>query len=160
MDNRRQFCKINGTSSQLREITCGAPQGPCVKLVCRKFPEDWKIARIAPNFKNSAKNDRSNYRPIPILPFVARLFEKLIFNQLYMYLDANKLLYEHQSGFRLLHSVTTAVLASTNDWYLKMDKRRYIGLIFIDLKKTFDTVDLAILLKKAKLYGVTGLKHD
>ena len=129
-------------------------------LFAGKFPEDWKIARIAPIFKSGAKDERSNYRPISVLPFISRLFEKLIFNQFYEYLDANKSLYEHQSGFRLLHSVATALLASTNDWYLNIDKGKYTGLIFIDLKKAFDTVDHKILLKKLKMYGVTGLEYD
>ena len=51
-------------------------------------------------------------------------------------------------------------MASTNDWYLNIDKGKYTGLIFIDLKKAFDTVDHEILLKKLKMYGVTGLVHD
>ena len=125
-----------------------------------KFPEDWKIARIAPIFKSGARDDRSNYRPISVLPFMSRLFEKLIFNQFYEYLDANKSPYEHQSGFRLLHSVTAALMASTNDWYLNIDKGKYTGLVFIDLKKAFDTVDHKILVDKLKMYGVNGLEHD
>ena len=119
-------------------------------LFAGKFPEDWKIARIAPIFKSGAKDVRSNYRPISVLPFISRLFEKLIFNQFYEYLDANKSLYKHQSGFRLLHSVATALMASTNDWYLNIDKGNYTCLIFLDLKKAFDTVDHEILLKKAE----------
>ena len=96
-----------------------------------KFQEDWKIARIAPIFKSGARDHRSNYRPISVLPFISRLFEKMIFNQFYGYLDANKSLYEHQSGFRLLHSVTTALMASNNDWHLNIDQGNYTGLIFI-----------------------------
>ena len=46
-------------------------------------------------FKSGAKDDRSSYRPISVLPFISRLFEKLIFNQFYKYLDSNKSLYEH-----------------------------------------------------------------
>ena len=129
-------------------------------LFTGKFPNEWKLARIASIFKSGARDDRSNYRPISVLPFISKLFEKLIFNQFYEYLEANKSLYEHQSGFRLLHSVATALLASTNDWYLNIDKGEYIGLIFVDLKKAFHTVDHEILLKKLKMYGVTGLEHD
>ena len=66
-----------------------------------------------------------------ILPFVTRRYEKLIFNQFYVYVDGIKLLHEHQSGFRLLHSVTTALLASTNDWCLNVDKGKYNGLILL-----------------------------
>ena len=119
-------------------------------LFAEKFPEDWKIALIAPIFKSGARDDRSNYRPISVLLFMSRLFEKLIFNQFYECLDVNKSLYEHQSGFRLLHSVATALMPSANDWYLNIDKGEYTGLIFIDLKKAFDTVDHEILLKKLK----------
>ena len=41
------------------------------------FPENWKTARFAPIFKSGEKNNRSNYRPISVLPFLARLFEKI-----------------------------------------------------------------------------------
>ena len=30
LDNRKQFCKINGSSSDMKEINCGAPQGSCL----------------------------------------------------------------------------------------------------------------------------------
>ena len=59
--------------------------------------------------------------------------------------------------FNILHSVATAFMASTSDWYLNIDKGKYTGLIFIDVKKAFDTVDHEILLEKLKMYGVTGL---
>ena len=85
-----------------------------------------------------------------------------MFNQFYEYLDASKTLYDHQSGFRfrLLHSVATALMASTNDWYLNVDGGKYTGLIFIDSKKAFHTVDHEILLKTLRMHGVTGLEHD
>ena len=59
-----------------------------------------------------------------------------------MYMDANELLYEDQSGFRLLISVATALLSSTNDWYLNMDKGKVTGLMFIDLRKALDKIEL------------------
>ena len=65
----------------------------------------------------------------------------------------------HQSGFRSLHSVVTCLLKGTSDWYIDIDNERYTAMIFIDLKKAFDTVDHQILLDKMQFYGITGRAH-
>ena len=111
-----------------------------------------------PIFKSGQPDDRSNYRPISVLPVLARVFEKLIPNQLYDYLDRNKHLFSNQSGFRALHSVVTCLLNNTDDWYVNMDDGRYTANIFINLKEAFDTVDHDILLAKLKKYGVENLE--
>ena len=72
-------------------------------------PDTWKIARVAPIFKSGSTEDRSNYRPISVLPEVSRLFEKLIYDQLYEYLDSNKHLFIDQYCFRNLHSGSSLV---------------------------------------------------
>ena len=99
------------------------------------FPDSWKTARVAPIFKNGERDGRSNYRPISILPVLSRLFEKLVYDQLYNHLDKNKLLYTFQSGFRTLHSIATCLLKSTNDWYVNIDNSKVNAVLFIDLKK-------------------------
>ena len=62
-------------------------------------------------------------------------------------------------GFRRLYSVVTSLLSCTNDWYKNMDTGKYTALVFIDLKKAFDTVDHDILLKKMQEYGISGIEH-
>ena len=93
-----------------------------------------------------------------MLPFLSRLFEKLIYNQLYDYLDKNKLLYSGQSGFRALHPTVTCLLSGTNDWHINIERGKFTRNIFIALKKAFDTVDHAILIQKLSKYGIQGLE--
>ena len=124
------------------------------------FPDCWKIARVAPIFKSGSTEDRSNNRPISVLPVVSRLFEKLIYDQLYEYLDSNKHLFKDQYGFHNLHSVVSCLLNCTNDWYVNIDRGKFTAMIFIDLKKAFDTVDHQVLLNKMRNYGIDGLEHQ
>ena len=112
------------------------------------FPDCWKIARVAPIFKDGPADESSNYRPISVLPVVSRFFEKLIYDQLYHYLDSNKLIFGKQSAYRQLHSVLSCLLKCINDWYLNLEGGKYTAVTFVDLKKAFDTVNHEILLQK------------
>ena len=80
------------------------------------FPNAWKRARVSPMFKEDLKTDPYNYRPISVLPVVSKLIERVVFNQLYEYLNDNNLLPESQSGFRPMFSTETALLEVTNEW--------------------------------------------
>ena len=95
----------------------------------------WKIARVAPVFKDGPADESSNYRPISVLPVVSRLFEKLIYDQLYHYLDSNKLIFGKQSAYRQLHSVLSCLLKCTKDWYLNLEGGRYTAVTFVDPKR-------------------------
>ena len=54
-----------------------------VSIETNTFPDAWKIARVTPIYTEGEKSEKSNYRPISVLPVISRLFEKLIYDQLY-----------------------------------------------------------------------------
>ena len=109
-------------------------------LETSQFPDSWENAGITPIFKEGDRAERSNYCPISVLPIISRLFEKLVFSQLYEYLIRNKPIHPGQSGFLKLHSTLTCLLKNTDDWYSGLDNGQMVGTVFIDLKKAFDTV--------------------
>ena len=63
------------------------------------FPDIWKRLNICPIHKKGGKQIINNYRPVSLLPICGKIFERLIFNSLYEYVEENKLLSVHQSGF-------------------------------------------------------------
>ena len=120
---------------------------------CGTFPKTLKIGKVCPVYKGKgSKSDPDNYRPISVLSVIARLFEKLIHEYLFPYF--NDYLYKNQSGFRPKYSTQTALLNTSNQWVLNIDKGDYNITVFLDLTKVFDTVDHSLLLLKLEYYGV------
>ena len=78
------------------------------------FPDLWKFARVTPIFKSGNKSNANNYRPISIISVFARIFEKIIHDQLHNFLTINNILTSSQSAFRKLHSTITSLINCTD----------------------------------------------
>ena len=95
------------------------------------FPDEWKSARVTPLYTNSAKrNDPTNYRPISVIPVVAKIFERVVYDQLYHYLTENCILSRYQSGLRSLHSTVTALLEALDSWAMNIDRGFVNAVVF------------------------------
>ena len=112
------------------------------------FPSKLKIAKVIPLHKKNEKDLLDNYRPISLLPSISKVFERIVYNQLYSYLTTNGILFKSQYGFRKLHSTETAAIELTDTLLQNLDNGDIPITIFLDLSKAFDTLDHAILLKK------------
>ena len=111
--NLRKSLGLDGISVKLLKDTSDVIAQPLanifnVSLQTGIFPDDWKIAKVSPVFKEGNKTDCGNYRPISVTSVVAKLFEGLVYNQLRTFISDNNFLVKQQSGFRLQHSTETA----------------------------------------------------
>lgn len=109
------------------------------------FPSNWKKSKIIPIPKT-----KSEYRPIAILPFMSKIFERLIHNQISLYVNDHNLLNDKQSGFRKNHSCITALVDVAEDIRNSIDERKTNILVLLDHSKAFDTVDHNVLCYKLK----------
>jgi hypothetical protein len=120
------------------------------------FPEKLKIAKVNPIYKKEDKTLFTNYRPISLLPTISKIFERVIFNQLYTFFQKQKLFYSSQYGFRTEHSTEFAALEVVDILMERMDKNETPINIYLDLSKAFDTLDHNILTNKLHYYGIKG----
>lgn len=112
-------------------------------VMTSSYPTAWKYAKVLP----IPKSDKE-YRPIAILPFISKAFERLLHNQINSFIMNNNLLTDKQSGFRTRLSCVTALTKVTEDIRYCLDGNQIAFLILLDHSKAFDTVDHNILLLK------------
>ena len=121
------------------------------------FPEQLKSAKVIPIHKSDNKHLISNYRPISILNYFSKFFEKIMHTRLYKYLSKFSLISDDQFGFRKGHSTSMALIHLHTKIAESIDQNKFSIGIFLDLAKAFDTVNHAVLLRKLEYYGVRGI---
>ena len=120
------------------------------------FPEKLKEALITPVFKKGSKELAGNYRPISVLNVFSKILEKIMYQRLTSYLDATKILYDRQFGFRKGCSTEMAVTEAVTIVTQALNNKNSILSVNMDLSKAFDTINHEILCRKLAKYGLKG----
>jgi len=90
------------------------------------------------------------------LPFMSKILEKVVVEQLTLFLENHELFDKFQSGFRKKHSTETALLKVCSD-IMTADSKKYTVLVLLDLSSAFDTIDHNIMINRLRdLVGMSG----
>ena len=123
-------------------------------LVSHHVPDSWKVALVHPIQKSPKSTEIANYRPISILPTIAKIIKRVVYEQLFYYFASHHLFSSSQHGFRCNHSTDTALLSVTDHVFSAMDRSQITLLCLLDCSKCFDVIPHDPLLRKLQLYGV------
>ena len=128
------------------------------------FPSCMKSAAVKPLCWGETQkpsldpNVLKNSRPVSDLPFVSKLIEKLVLDQLVRHLDHTNLWHSFQSAYRPKHSTETSLLRVLNDLLTASDSGCISFLTILDLRAAFDTIVFSILLTRFEsTFGIRDL---
>ena len=125
------------------------------------MPEACKRAFVTPVYKGEGdKLDPGNYRPISILPLLGKCIEYFVNQNLMEYIRENNILSDRQFGFRKDNSTTYLMLELFDKIHSAKGQGKRPGILFLDIKKAFDSVDHNILLRKLEHYGIKGAVYN
>ena len=109
------------------------------------------MADISPAHKKYETTNKANYRPTCILPAVSKISEKIMYDQIEMYMDTY--LSEYLCGFRKGYSTQYCLLSMLEKWKKALDKHYVAGGLLTDLSKAFDCLNHDLLIAKLEAYG-------
>ena len=117
---RKINCDVDNVSTKLLKQTVKEVATPLAHIVNLSlshgiFPNDMKLAKIVPIFKNGNTKLFNNYRPISILPAFSKILEKIVCNRLLHFLESKNIPYKHQYGFMKNHNTIHPVIHLLKD---------------------------------------------
>ena len=120
------------------------------------FNTSMKLAEVVPLFKSKNRREKSNYRPISLLPTLSKLLEKIVYSRVYTFLNNMNQLYCSQYGFRTGHSCNQAVCELIGEIAKNTEKNWTTVCVFLDLSKAFDMLEHSVVFQKLDRYGIRG----
>ena len=121
-----------------------------------QYPHLWKKADVQPVHKKNSRQLVENYRPISLLCISGKIFEKLMFDSMYLFFNSNSLISVNQSGFRPGDSAINQLLSITSEIYEAFENYDEVRAVFLDISKAFDKVWHKGLVYKLKRCGING----
>ena len=97
------------------------------------IPNEWRIHRITPVFKNGDKSQAKNYRPISLLCSVSKVLERIIYDKIIDFVSSK--ISTVQYGFLPNHSAVQQLLTMLECIFKAYDMSSQTDIIFWTLKR-------------------------
>lgn len=118
------------------------------------MPSVWKRAYITPVHKKGSRSCIMNYRPISKLCIISKVFERIVYNQLYSALKQSFSSTQH--GFLKGRSVVTNLVLLNDSLTSYMDSGCQVDVVYTDYSKAFDRIQHDLLVCKLQKVGISG----
>ena len=120
------------------------------------FPDPFKRANVIPVPKISNPKPLDDLRPISLLSVFAKIFEKILKRCMTKFFNKNEIITSSQFGFRINSSTELAITTLCDKLLNNLNENKVTLLLFLDLRKAFDSINHQLLLKKLYHYGFRG----
>ena len=120
-------------------------------------PQDqWKIARVSAAFKKGREEDRTCYRPLSMLSIPSKLMESCVASNITNQVVTQNLLNNRQWAYKRRNSTEQLLTHLPETWREAVERKLFVGILFADFTKAFNTVSYNILLQKLNDLGIRG----
>ena len=112
------------------------------------FPNKLKLAKVISVYKKRPADQLNNYRPISLLSSLSKIFQRLLHKPMLSFFNCNNVLVLTQYRFRHKRCTIHPILDSITSCHDNIQNKDIAALLFLDIKKVFDSVSHSILLRK------------
>ena len=102
------------------------------------FPDLLKKAYVIPIYKKGYPMEAQNYRLISVTPTFAKVFERLLLQQMLELVEKYAINNKNQFGFLKRKSLNDTVVSLTESVNCLIEENKIVVSIFLDLAKAFN----------------------